>query len=226
MQASWKTTQRRRLPASLSRLVGLLFLAIGLSASAATFNVDLTGSLYYVAGTRWDSAIQVGSPFSISLTYSTPPPETYSFPGYSTHVYPSPSAEMIFRTGTNVFSAGDIQLTVWNTSSLDGYLLATYAGTSPGFAHVEFDAALQSSDTTLLANTALPIREFPVSKFDKQALTSLRVEFPGYPSEWNYLGGVISTFSVNEVPEPSAAMLLFIGLAGSSFLRANSKRSA
>jgi len=212
--SKWRVYKTNRIPNPLSVLSVLLFLAMSLSMTAATFQVDLSGTLYYMAGVRWDSAIQIGAPFSMSLTYSTPPPETYNFGGYSTYVYPSPSAEMSFRVGTNAFSASDIQLTVWNNSSYDGYLLATYAGSSPGFDRVEFDAALQCSDTNLLGNTELPIQEFSVATFDKQAFTSLIVEFSGYPGEWNYLGGEITAFSVTEVPEPSTAFLAVTGLVG------------
>lgn len=196
---------------------GLLCVLPALAASATAFQVDLSGTLYYTAGVRWDGAIHVGTPFTMSLSYSTPPPETYRFPGYSTYVYPSQSAAMSFHVGTNLFSAGDIQLTVWNTSSYDGYLLATYAGSSPGFDHVEFNAALQCSNTNLLANTELPIQEFGIPTFDKQALTALNVEFAGYPGEWNYLGGSITAFSVTEVPEPSTAFFTVMGLAGLSW---------
>jgi hypothetical protein len=197
---------------------GLSCVLPALAASATAFQVDLSGTLYYMAGVRWDSAIHVGTPFSMSLSYSTLPPETYSFPGYSTYVYPSQSAAMSFQVGPYSFSAGDIQLTVWNNSSYDGYLLATYAGSSPGFGHVEFNAVLQSSHTGLLANTELPIQEFAVASFDNQALTALTVEFAGYPGEYNYLGGSITAFSVTEVPEPSTAFLTVMGLAGLSWV--------
>jgi hypothetical protein len=73
-----------------------------------------------------------------------------------------------------------------------------------------------------LSGTLLPIQEFPVATFDNQALTALRVEFAGYPGEWNYLGGSITAFSVTEVPEPSTTFLTVMGLAGLS--RVFSKR--
>ena len=219
-----ETHRTKPIPNPLSKLsvTVLLFFAVNFSLKAATFQVALSGTLYYTAGDRWDSVIQVGTPFSMSLTHSTPPPASYNFSGYSTYVYPSPTAAMSFRVGTNMFSAGDIQLTVWNNSGYDGYLLATYAGSSPGFDHVEFNAALQSSDLGLLTNTDLPIESFPLATFDKQALTSLIVEFSGYPGEWNYLGGSITAFSVTEVPEPSTGFLIVSSLAG--LLWASSKR--
>src|SRR5437868_4974589 len=97
--------------------LGLSSALLAPSARAAPFQVNLSGTLYYTAGSRWDSAVHTGTPFVMSLTYSTPPPQAFSFPGYTTYEYPGQSAAMSFQVGPYLFSAGDIQLTVWNNSS-------------------------------------------------------------------------------------------------------------
>jgi hypothetical protein len=185
---------------------------------ATSYQVNFGGTLYYTSGNHWDSSIHTGTPFAFSLTYSTPPPETYNFSGYSTYVYRGGSATMAYQIGTNLFSAGRVDVSVWNNmlysgSRIDGYHLFTDTGSSPGFDYVQFYVALQSSNTNLLANTGLPLSAFPLANFDRMALAALNVSFSGYsyPDNLGYLEGSITSFSITEVPEPSVALLALLG---------------
>lgn len=126
---------------------------------------------------------------------------------------------MHYQVGTNLFVAGRVDVSIWNDmlysgSRIDGYHLATDTGNSPGFDYVEFYVALQTSNTNLLSNKLLPISEYPVAAFDKLALAALRVNFAGYdyPDNLGYLEGGISSFSITEIPEPSAVLVALLGL--------------
>lgn len=195
------------------RLAAALMLAsAGTALEAATYVVNFSGSVGNVLGNHWDSSIGTGTPFAVSLTYSTPSPAIYNFTGYSTHVYGAGSATLSYQVGTNLFAAGSVDVTVWNDmlysgSLIDGYQVASQAGSSPGFADADFYVSLQSLNTGLLTSTSLPMVAYPLGEFDTMAQVGLRAHFSGHPDSFAFMDGVVTSFSITQVPEPSAVIL-------------------
>lgn len=211
-------TMVRPLGAMQSFAVALLS-AMTLAANAATYEVSVGGLLQSVLGSHWDAAVQPGTPFFMSLRYATPPSATYNFNGYSTHTYLDGNASMSCQVGTNLFTAGRVDLTVWNDmlydgTRIDGYLLGAYEGSGPGFDQVNFNIALQTLDTNLLADVNLPLSAVPLAAFDKLALAAVQANFTGYgwPENQGHLSGAITSFTITEVPEPSTTLLAVTGM--------------
>jgi hypothetical protein len=202
-------------------LVLLVVFGLVAEAHAAIYQIDFTGTVLAQTGS-WDSSIQSGAPLHLSATFFTPPPEAYDFGGYMTYVYRAAPARMTLEAGDYLFDGGRVDFTVWNndpyfrysdgTQPVDGFQIFTDTGTSPGFSQVMFSASLQTTATNTLATKDLPTQALPLAVFDRLYGIDLNVNLSG-SGAFAHLDGLITGYTLVEVPEPSPLLLLLAGSA-------------
>ena len=209
-------------------LVGLAAMCLCAVARAQLYQVTLSGKVFYVNGSGFDSTVAVGTTLTEKFVMDQSIPASSSDPTYIAYLYLSttppyaPPHQSSASVGNYNFLGGITYLTFSQNVGTGSNTIQL--GTLPSqYNMTYFFADLISSNAEVLGNGTQPLAQLPLSDFDKGALLYLGVTSLNQENEfaqWTVAASVDS-FAVTPyaapVPEAStygiAGGVLVLGLA-------------